>query len=82
MLNPDERERVIAKREKNKTAAEKCRVKRKEKVQRVRSEYEDCVEENEALEAEVRKLREEYQIVRELFDSHKCVCTSSSPKSS
>lgn len=81
MLSPDERDRVIAKREKNKAAAEKCRVKRKEKVQRVRSEYEDCVEENEALEAEVRKLREEYQIVRELFDSHQCVC-SSSPKSS
>lgn len=77
MLSPDERDRVIAKREKNKAAAEKCRVKRKEKVQRVRTEYEDCVEENEALEVEVRKLREEYQNVRELFDSHHCVCNSS-----
>lgn len=81
MLSPDERERVIAKREKNKAAAEKCRVKRKEKVQRVRTEYEDCVEENEALEAEVRKLREEYQIIRELFDKHHCVCNSSTSSS-
>ena len=76
MLSPDERDRVIAKREKNKAAAEKCRVKRKEKVQGVRTEYDNCVEEREALEAEVRKLREEYQNVRKLFEGHQCVCNS------
>ena len=73
MLSPDERGKVLNKREKNKVAAEKCRVKRREKVQQTRAEYEDYLEANESLEAEIRKLMEEKAMLQELLDNHNCV---------
>ena len=73
MLSPDERDKVLHKREKNKVAAEKCRVKRREKVQQTRAEYEDYLEANESLEVEIRKLMEEKAMLQELLDNHNCV---------
>lgn len=73
MLSPDQRDRVIQKREKNKVAAEKCRVKRRERNQEIRAQYEDYLEANEELESQIRKLREEHRILQELLENHSCV---------
>lgn len=73
LLAPGEREKVLHKREKNKLAAEKCRVKRREKVQKIRIEYDDLLEANEALEAELAKLNEEKEMIQNLLDNHHCL---------
>ena len=73
MLDPEEREKVLQKREKNKVAAEKCRIKRREKTLQTRAEYEDYLETNENLEAEVQRLKELQQALQDLLDSHHCV---------
>ena len=73
MLDPEEREKVLQKREKNKVAAEKCRIKRREKTLQTRAEYEDYLETNENLEAEVQRLKELRQALQDLLDSHHCV---------
>ena len=73
MLSPDQRDRVIQKREKNKVAAEKCRVKRRDKVQEIRGQYEDYLEANEELESQIRQLREEQRVLQELLENHSCV---------
>lgn len=73
MLNPDEREKVLSKREKNKVAAEKCRIKRRENVQRVRAEYDEYLEANEALESQIQKAKEEVEMLQKLLDNHHCI---------
>lgn len=73
LLNPDERDKILQKREKNKVAAEKCRVKRREKMQSVRVEYEECLVANEALEVDIAKLQEEKDRLEQLLKSHNCV---------
>ena len=72
-LSPDQRDRIIQKREKNKVAAEKCRVKRREKNHDIRMEYEEYLVANEELESQIRKLREEYRVLQELLDNHPCL---------
>ena len=72
-LSPDQRDRVVHKREKNKVAAEKCRVKRREKNHEIRMQYEEYLVANEELESQIRKLREEYRDLQELVDNHPCV---------
>ena len=66
---------MLHKREKNKVAAEKCRVKRRENVQRIRSDYDECLEASEELEAQIRSLKEEHQLLQQLLENHHCVLT-------
>lgn len=73
MLSPDERDKVVHKREKNKVAAEKCRIKRRDKMQHVRIEYEEYLETNESLEKEMKQLQEERDQLEQLLQSHNCV---------
>lgn len=73
MLSPDQRDRIIQKREKNKVAAEKCRIKRRERNQEIRVQYDEYLEANEELETQIKKLREEQRILQELLDNHACV---------
>ena len=73
MLSPDERDKVIHKREKNKVAAEKCRIKRREKMQLVRIEYEEYLEANESLEKDLKKLKEERDQLEQLLKTHNCI---------
>lgn len=73
MLSPDQRDRVVQKREKNKVAAEKCRIKRRERTHEIRAEYDEYLEANEELESQIRKLREEQHALQELLDNHHCV---------
>lgn len=72
MLNSDERDKVVHKREKNKVAAEKCRVKRREKMHHVRIEYEEYLESNEDLEKEIMMLQEERDRLELLLKQHSC----------
>ena len=73
LLSPDDRDKVLQKREKNKVAAEKCRVKRRMKVQQTRAEYDDYLEANENLDTEIRRLKEERQMLEEALKGHKCM---------
>ena len=62
----------MQKREKNKVAAEKCRVKRREKVQQIRAEYDEFLEANEELESKIRQLKEEYCTLQDILENHSC----------
>lgn len=73
MLSPDQRDRIVQKREKNKVAAEKCRIKRRERNQEIRVQYDEYLEANEELEIQIKKLREEQRVLQELLDNHTCV---------
>ena len=73
LLNTDERDKVLQKREKNKVAAEKCRVKRREKMQGIRVEYEEYLVANETLEANIDNLQDEKDQLEQLLKSHNCV---------
>ena len=81
MLPPDQRDRVIQKREKNKVAAEKCRIKRREHTQEIRVQYEEYLEANEELEGQIRELREEQRVLQELLENHGCVLQTASTRS-
>lgn len=72
-LAPDERDKVLQKREKNKAAAERCRVKRRENVEKTRADYDDNLELNESLQADILQLKEERKMLQELLNSHNCV---------
>ena len=72
-MNPDERDKVLSKREKNKVAAEKCRVKRREKMQHVRVEYEEYLVANESLERDIQDLQDEKDELERLLKCHHCV---------
>lgn len=80
LLSPDQRDRVVQKREKNKVAAEKCRVKRRERSLEIRAQYEDYLETNEELESQIRKLREEQRVLQELLENHTCVIQTACSK--
>ena len=73
LLSPDDRDKVLQKREKNKVAAEKCRIKRRQKVQETRAEYDDYLEANENLDAQIRRLKEERQMLADILKEHQCV---------
>lgn len=72
-LSPDQRDRILQKREKNKVAAEKCRIKRRERNHEIRMQYEEYLVANEELESQIKKLREEHRVLQELLDNHHCV---------
>ena len=76
LLAPDEKEKVLQKREKNKAAAERCRVKRRENIQKTRAEYDEHLELNEALQADIHHLRDEFTMLQELLRSHQCMLKS------
>ena len=61
------------KREKNKKAAEKCRVKRKEESIKVRQEYDEYLDANESLQSEIRKLAQEKEKLETILKEHNCV---------
>lgn len=64
---------MLHKREKNKLAAEKCRIKRREQVQQIRIEYDEYLEANEALEAELASLKEQKEMLQNLLENHDCL---------
>ena len=73
MLCPSEKQKLLLKREKNKKAAEKCRIKRKEESMRIRQEYEEYLDANETLQSEIRKLAQEKERLETILKEHNCV---------
>ena len=53
-------------------AAEKCRIKRRQKVHQTRNEYDGFMDVNDSLDAEIRRLKEEKQMLEEALSEHKC----------
>jgi len=72
-LCPTEKQKLLLKREKNKRAAEKCRIKRKEESVKIRQEYEEYLEVNETLQSEIRKLAQEKERLETILKEHNCV---------
>lgn len=73
LLCPSEKQKLLMKREKNKKAAEKCRVKRKEESIKVRQEYDEYLDANESLQSEIRKLAQEKEKLETILKEHNCV---------
>ena len=73
LLCPSEKQKLLMKREKNKKAAEKCRVKRKEESIKVRQEYDEYLDANESLQSEIRKLAQEKERLETILKEHNCV---------
>ncbi len=67
---------MLQKREKNKVAAERCRVKRRENVQKTRAEYDENLELNESLQADIVRMTEECRMLQEILRSHHCILKS------
>lgn len=73
LLCPSEKQKLLLKREKNKKAAEKCRIKRKEESMKIRQEYEEYLDANESLQSEIRKLAQEKEKLETILKEHNCV---------
>jgi len=48
-------------------------VKRRENIQKTRAEYDEHLELNETLLAEIQRLNEERKMLQELFKNHQCL---------
>jgi len=70
-MEPDERERVLQRRRKNKEAAARCRQKRVDLTNTLAGQVEQEQEAKRKLEAEVQKLRLEAAKLRRQLDAHR-----------
>merc|ERR1711881_60720 len=73
-LTPEDEERRLRRRERNKVAATKCRNKKKERTTRLIAEGEILDLQNTALKEELRKLEAETRSLRDLLSEHSKVC--------
>ncbi|XP_023227397.1 activating transcription factor 3-like [Centruroides vittatus] len=78
-LTPEDEERRLRRRERNKLAATKCRNKKKERTQRLTKESEYLEAENHALIQEIEVLRKEKQKLLDLLSNHLPLCDLPAP---
>ncbi|XP_029183384.1 cyclic AMP-dependent transcription factor ATF-3-like [Acropora muricata] len=71
-LTPDEEQRRKLRRERNKVAASKCRMKRKEHVTTLRKASEELEAANSQLESEIAYLTAEREQLEMMLDAHVC----------
>ncbi|XP_068682401.1 cyclic AMP-dependent transcription factor ATF-3-like [Montipora foliosa] len=71
-LTPDEEQRRKLRRERNKVAASKCRMKRKEHVNTLRKASEELEAANSQLESEIAYLTAEREQLEMMLDAHVC----------
>jgi len=71
-LTPDEEQRRKVRRERNKVAASKCRMKRKEHVNTLRKAAEELETANSQLESEIAYLTAEREQLEMMLDAHVC----------
>ncbi|RMX54279.1 hypothetical protein pdam_00011990 [Pocillopora damicornis] len=71
-LTPEEEQRRKLRRERNKVAASKCRMKRKEHVNTLRQAAEELESANSQLEAEIAYLTAERDQLEMMLDAHVC----------
>eukprot|EP00118_Oscarella_pearsei_P005390 m.24763 g.24763 ORF g.24763 m.24763 type:complete len:285 (+) comp28676_c1_seq1:2758-3612(+) len=72
-LTPEERQRRQARREKNKVAAAKCRIKRRDHSKQLKEDYEDLEKGNGDLHVTISGLLEEVEKLKEVLTSHQCM---------
>ncbi|XP_065052896.1 cyclic AMP-dependent transcription factor ATF-3-like [Rhopilema esculentum] len=71
-LTPEEEERRRVRRQRNKLAASKCRVKRKNHVRCLMKQSDDLTRANNKLEVEIAKLRHEKDKLMDALKAHLC----------
>merc|ERR1719461_1621853 len=71
LMEPDERERILQRRRKNKEAAARCRQKRVDLTNTLVGQVEQEQQAKRKLEAEVQKLRQEAARLRRQLDAHR-----------
>ncbi|KAL9954393.1 hypothetical protein ACROYT_G041925 [Oculina patagonica] len=71
-LTPDEEQRRKLRRERNKVAASKCRMKRKEHVNTLRKASDELEAANSQLESEIAYLTAEREQLEMMLDAHVC----------
>lgn len=69
LLSPDEQDKVRSKRERNKLAAQKCRIKRREQVQQIQVKYSEYLDAIKTLQAELTRLEEEDEVLQRLLEN-------------
>lgn len=72
-LTADEEERRRVRRERNKVAASRCRVKRKHHVRKLLKESDELTKSNNYLEAVIDKLQNEKLLLEKAIRTHDCM---------
>ncbi|XP_034555516.1 basic leucine zipper transcriptional factor ATF-like [Notolabrus celidotus] len=70
----------VMRREKNRIAAQKSRMRQTQKADSLHLESENLEKENAALRKEVKQLTEEAKYLTSMLSSHESVCTSLAPQ--
>lgn len=70
----DDEEKRRRRRERNKVAAEKCRNKRKKAIEKLYSESESVVVQNQRFKEDIQRLEAEHRHLRMVLEKHKPVC--------
>eukprot|EP00117_Sycon_ciliatum_P044216 scpid74682/ scgid6207/ len=71
-MNDRQVQRLERRRQRNKQAAERCRIKRREKSSQIRQELTLLTRSNDELEQEVIRLRSEMQGLQQMLCNHHC----------
>jgi predicted nuclease with TOPRIM domain len=75
-LTPEDEDRRRRRRERNKIAATKCRLKKRECINNLMRESETLETQNVDLKAQLKNLEEEYKYLNEMWQSHQLECKS------
>ncbi|XP_021506730.1 basic leucine zipper transcriptional factor ATF-like 3 isoform X1 [Meriones unguiculatus] len=72
--SPEDEDRKVRRREKNRVAAQRSRRKQTQKADKLHEEHEGLEQENAALRREIAKLREELRHLSEALREHEKMC--------
>ncbi|KAL6064414.1 hypothetical protein STEG23_006848 [Scotinomys teguina] len=72
--SPEDDDRKVRRREKNRVAAQRSRKKQTQKADRLHEEYECLEQENAVLRREISKLKEELRHLSEALKEHEKMC--------
>ncbi|CRK89401.1 CLUMA_CG003151, isoform A [Clunio marinus] len=73
-LTPEDEDRRKRRRERNKIAATKCRMKKRECINNLMRESETLEAQNVDIKAQLKDLREQYQYLTEMWQAHQMEC--------
>uniref|UniRef100_A0A5F8H512 Basic leucine zipper ATF-like transcription factor 3 n=1 Tax=Monodelphis domestica TaxID=13616 RepID=A0A5F8H512_MONDO len=73
-ISPEDDDRKVRRREKNRVAAQRSRKKQTQKADKLHEEYECLEQENTSLRREIGKLTEELKHLNEMLKDHEKIC--------
>ena len=73
LLPGSERDKLLMKRMKNRDAAAKCRQKKKQSTEKLRTEHSGVADDNKKIETDIRSLLKEKETLEKLLREHHCV---------